>query len=39
MGDNYTASLEEKFKFSVQKLDLNVFEHLLNEFISGIEIR
>lgn len=36
---NYDFSLEEKFKFSVQKLDLNVFEQLLNEFISEIERR
>lgn len=36
---NYDFSLEEKFKFSVQKLDLNVFEQLLKEFISEIERR
>lgn len=34
---NYEFSLEEKFKFSVEKLDLNVFKQLLNEFISEIE--
>lgn len=34
---NYDFSLEEKFKFSVEKLDLNVFKQLLNEFILEIE--
>lgn len=34
---NYDFSLEEKFKFSVEKLDWDVFKRLLNEFISEIE--
>lgn len=34
---NYDFSLEEKFKFSVEKLDWDVFKQLLNEFISEVE--